>query len=478
MWAVASSLPISITFQGDCHQDPWASKFALRAAAFLTLAPQPCDHVPHDLPSNHRVHLCPVGPLVMVFEASPSPHAPRAVCPRCWRPQLVCYCPHLHPVATQTRVVIVQHARERHVPINTARIAHECLPNSALRVGVDFAHDAALERELHNPSAPAVLLFPGDDAVDLESHPPPGPVTLVVVDGTWWQAKKLLQKNPKLAQLPRYQLHPTKESRYRIRREPTAQSLATIEALTLALHCLEPENSSVGQLLTPFDAMVERQLSFAGQDVRTRHRPRPRRRSFGPLPPAFRDAPESLVVVVGETNQFPYADPCAPAPELIHWVATRLVDGERFEAVLRPRHALAPHTASFSGLSEEELLGGENFRPFLDRWKAFTAQPTHLLAWGQHALACLERESASTFEALELRAVTHQHLGRKLKTMEACAETLEATVGPVWARGRAGQRLALAEAIASRLLQRQPPRASTATGEDAWTEPLGRASFG
>ena len=53
---------------------------------------------------------------------------PREVCARCRRPQRVCYCAALPELGTQTRVVILQHPRERGMPIGTAHMARLCLP--------------------------------------------------------------------------------------------------------------------------------------------------------------------------------------------------------------------------------------------------------------------------------------------------------------------------------------------------------------
>jgi DTW domain-containing protein YfiP len=102
----------------------------------------------------------------------------------------------VRPVATRTRVVILQHPRESDVPINTARIASLSLPSSTLHVGLNFTADRAFQAAISNPDAPPILLYPGEGAKDLAADPPAGPVTLVVVDGTWWQASKLFKLNP------------------------------------------------------------------------------------------------------------------------------------------------------------------------------------------------------------------------------------------------------------------------------------------
>src|SRR5436309_976551 len=87
---------------------------------------------------------------------------PRPVCARCRRPMRACYCAHLPRIETKTRVVVVQHPRERDVPIGTARMATLCLPNSELHVVTSVASEPALERALSDPSRPAILLSPGE----------------------------------------------------------------------------------------------------------------------------------------------------------------------------------------------------------------------------------------------------------------------------------------------------------------------------
>ena len=163
-------------------------------------------------------HRAAAASLRGMSEASVAPRLePRATCAACRRPASVCYCRHVRPVQTATRVVLLQHPRERDVAIGTARMASLCLPNSELHVGVHWRGSAALARALSDPARPPALLYPGPGAIDVLRHPPSGPVTLVVIDGTWSQAKKVVRENPELAALPRYAFTPPLPSEYRIR---------------------------------------------------------------------------------------------------------------------------------------------------------------------------------------------------------------------------------------------------------------------
>ncbi|RPI67076.1 MAG: NAD-dependent epimerase/dehydratase family protein, partial [Ignavibacteriae bacterium] len=84
--------------------------------------------------------------------------------------------------AAVTRVVILQHPREKDMPIGTARMAALCLPQARLHVGVDWDGRHVLRDATSAPARPAILLWPGPGARDILTEPPAGPVTLIVVD--------------------------------------------------------------------------------------------------------------------------------------------------------------------------------------------------------------------------------------------------------------------------------------------------------
>lgn len=314
---------------------------------------------------------------------------PRAVCPRCWRPEVVCYCRHVEPLSTRTRVVIFQHPRERDVAINTARIAALCLPESELHVGVRWSGSNALARTLGDPERPAALLYPGPDAVDVERHPPPGPITLVVVDGTWWQARKVVRENPELAALPRYAFRPDEPSDYRIRAEPREDYVSTIEALAHVLGVLEGDPARFEAMLVPFRAMVDSQLAYAakGENRHARHkRARPPSDPRNRLPPLLRDRGREFVCVHGEGNAWAYGAPeRSEGVELLQWTAVRASTGETFQAFIAPRGPLAPATEHYVGVPSERLRAGGTLEQFLEQWARFCRPGDVFCSWGRYA---------------------------------------------------------------------------------------------
>lgn len=195
---------------------------------------------------------------------------PRPTCSRCTRPLSRCLCALLPNLPSRTRVLILQHPSEAAHALNTARLAAMGLANAELRVGEVFAE---LPELLGQSGYRPCLLFPGAEAVPVESlalSPLPLPLLLVVPDGTWRKARKLLYLNPLLAALPRVALPAGLHSRYRLRKAPEAGALSTIEAITTALNLLEAP-ATFDALLRPFEALIEGQIEAMGEQTYRRN---------------------------------------------------------------------------------------------------------------------------------------------------------------------------------------------------------------
>jgi DTW domain-containing protein YfiP len=160
--------------------------------------------------------------------------------------------------------LILQHPSEANHALNTARLAALGLENAELKIGEVFED---LAQCLNRPGYQARLLFPGEDAAALTAGSADDePLLLVVPDGTWRKARKLLHLNPLLAQLPRVVLQNVPPSRYRLRKAPGPDALSTLEAIVHALHTLEPA-TSFQALLRPFDALIEGQIAAMGEET-------------------------------------------------------------------------------------------------------------------------------------------------------------------------------------------------------------------
>jgi len=192
----------------------------------------------------------------------------RPLCTRCLRPESHCLCALIPSLSCRTRVVVLQHPSESRHALNTARLAVLGLVGARRVVGEHFEPSAWAA-----PGYAPRLLFPGPAAEVL--HPGYGqdldqPIQLIVPDGTWGHARKLLHINPELAALPRVMLPPGLTTRYRVRHADIPGALSTIEAITHALNAIEaPMN--VDALLRPFEALIDGQIEGMGEDLYARH---------------------------------------------------------------------------------------------------------------------------------------------------------------------------------------------------------------
>ncbi|MDQ0702582.1 DTW domain-containing protein YfiP [Pseudomonas sp. W3I7] len=192
----------------------------------------------------------------------------RPQCPRCLRPATHCLCALIPSLDSRTRILLLQHPSEVNHALNTARLAALGLNNAQLVVGEVFDDLATL---LSPAGYQARLLFPADDAEPLQTYTPSAqPLLLVVPDGTWRKARKLLHLNPLLAALPRVTLAGERVSRYRLRKAPGPGALSTVEAIVQALQVLEAP-ASFDALLKPFDALIEGQIAAMGEAVYQRN---------------------------------------------------------------------------------------------------------------------------------------------------------------------------------------------------------------
>ena len=190
---------------------------------------------------------------------------PRPRCERCQRPLDHCLCPLIPSLDSRTRVVLLQHPSESSHALNTARLAALGLVNAQLRVGEVF--DDLVEL-LQTPGYRPALLFPGEHAQVLTAYGEGDdrPLLLIVPDGTWRKARKLLYLNPLLEALPRVTLGAVAPSRYRLRKAPEPGALSTLEAVVEALNVLE-QPARFDALLKPFEALIEGQIKAMGAET-------------------------------------------------------------------------------------------------------------------------------------------------------------------------------------------------------------------
>ena len=152
-------------------------------------------------------------------------------CPRCLLQSEYCVCSLLPRVEARTEVVLIRHVTEQLMTSNTGRFAALALPKSRiLAYGGGDAFDAT------PLAAPRTAL--------LYCSGPPRPLPfvperLIVLDGSFRQARRMYKRVAELRDLPELSLPAPRVTPTRLRRPTQPEGMSTIEAIAAALSALE-----------------------------------------------------------------------------------------------------------------------------------------------------------------------------------------------------------------------------------------------
>jgi DTW domain-containing protein len=218
-------------------------------------------------------------------------------CPRCQKPQPLCICDSVTHVESRIRLLILQHPQEQDRALGTARLAAQHFRDAVVRVGLSWPSLAkALGRPVADPARWAILYLGSAKAADLE--PDSEVIALnrkgeaadnqrailksiegvILLDGTWSQAKALWWRNPWMLKCQRVILGPQQPSHYgRLRREPRRDGLSTIEAAGMLVGALERRPEIAATLNASFERMLARYQEVERSHPELTPRPKPRR---------------------------------------------------------------------------------------------------------------------------------------------------------------------------------------------------------
>ena len=198
-------------------------------------------------------------------------------CANCLKPEHLCVCEAVEPVDNQICVVILEHPQEKREILGTAPIAKLQFKNAVVRVGlswpnlkrivgreVDYKRWGVLYLGAAKQGAAAAseeiavvdkngapLRDSADILADLEG--------IILLDGTWSQAKSLWWRNAWLLKCRRIVLHPHFKSMYgQARREPRRESVSTLEAAAFVVSRLEGEPEMFDRVLKPFGLLLKK----------------------------------------------------------------------------------------------------------------------------------------------------------------------------------------------------------------------------
>lgn len=225
------------------------------------------------------------------------PHDAIPDCPTCGKPLVFCVCDSVEPIKTKTSLLILQHPQEQDRALGTARLTALHIENAVVKIGLSWPSlSKALGRSVHDPSRWAVLYLGSAKVEDLETDRTIVAINrkgeiedhqrailediegIVLLDGTWSQAKALWWRNAWMLKCQRVILGPRQASRYgKLRKEPRRDGLSTIEAAAMMLASLERRPEIETMLLASFDRMLAKFRDVQATQPELAPRPKPRR---------------------------------------------------------------------------------------------------------------------------------------------------------------------------------------------------------
>jgi DTW domain-containing protein YfiP len=205
--------------------------------------------------------------------------APPAViedCPRCGKPTTLCVCQDLQPIDNKIALLVLQHPQEQDKALGTAKLTTLHFKNAVFKTGLSWPSlTKALGRTadpkrwatLYLGSADPALIAPGLPIVALDAKGNLLPMQdmaladiegVIVLDGTWSQAKTLWWRNAWLLKSKRVVLAPSHPSLYgKLRREPRREGLSTLEAAAMLLSKLEKRPDIAVKLTATFTKLLD-----------------------------------------------------------------------------------------------------------------------------------------------------------------------------------------------------------------------------
>ncbi len=347
-------------------------------------------------------------------------------CIHCGRPGDLCWCASVVPVRCRTGITVVQHPKERHHPFNTARLAAAILPGLRLQI----AWDGRIA-PLPLPSG-AALLYPAPGARELGVV---RPSHLVLLDGTWSQARSLHRHHPWLRELPTVVLPETAPSSYRIRKEPAPHCLSTLEALARALAILEPGSEAPAALERAFGALVEGQIAHL------------RRRSRRPRRVGRRESLRQRLARRWENVVLFYLEFTRHPSQVLQVAAFRPATGAVFDSLVDADRLPSDRVLRHMGLTREELRNAPPLERVMVAWRAFIEPDDLFVTWGGGSGLLAERLGVRP--AVQLRSMYGNLRRGTIGRPDQIVDREGLDWAPVPVRGRAASRLGRAAAIAA-----------------------------
>ncbi|AGV17892.1 DTW domain-containing protein [Vibrio sp. B513a] len=168
-------------------------------------------------------------------------------CPTCGF-QFNCMCSLMPKLTSEHNILLLMHPNELKRDTNTGQLLEQCQLNIERVIWDRKQPPAESLTLLADPSRYPVLLFPCEESITLEhvvlqSQQQTKTPLFIILDATWQEARKMINKSRWLEGIPTMGLSASADSQYQLRRNQQQGNLCTFEVAAHLLGQLGEQNN-------------------------------------------------------------------------------------------------------------------------------------------------------------------------------------------------------------------------------------------
>ena len=189
----------------------------------------------------------------------------KQLCQNCGLPEIVCICDRINKISLKTKVSVIIPYSERFKASNTGGLVKATLTNSEIFIRGEknkkFEASKVLKKDYQN-----LILYTGGRKLTHEYIKSfEKPVNLIVPDGTWTSAPRIIVREKEFHNIPKVTLFNPPFSQYKLRKHPNPEYISTFEAILYSLEIIENNSELKNQLLNYFLMKIDAMLWLRGK---------------------------------------------------------------------------------------------------------------------------------------------------------------------------------------------------------------------
>ena len=199
-------------------------------------------------------------------------------CYKCFKPENSCLCKYTKEMDTGVKFILLMHPKEaKRQRTGTGNLAHICLKDSEIIVGLDYSKNERLMNLLNDDQYFPVMMYPGEDAWTAKKEGFKEAVgnkklLVLILDATWFCSRKMIEHNQFLLDLPKVSFYGDYRSIFTFKHEPKPEYISTIESCYYFIKELQtiemiPQNVDPEPLMTVFKEMIKLQLTAENERI-------------------------------------------------------------------------------------------------------------------------------------------------------------------------------------------------------------------